>query len=121
MSTVEKLSLAESHRDVILDLIRIVLPVQNNLPTSYNQIKKSIKTPTLSEFLLCKICCKEIKQNKKDKRKNKICSTELCLSRTSGLKSNNFIKVFSSDIIAQIQMILSKHLDTMINYKRKFK
>ena len=68
MATVEKLSLPESHRDIILDFIRLILPPLNNIPESYERLKKCIEEPDMKEFLICKGCQNEIKIEPKSKK-----------------------------------------------------
>ena len=60
MATMDKLSIPEDTRHLVLDLIRFALPILNELPLSYHMVKKSIEKQEISAFLLCKICNQEI-------------------------------------------------------------
>ena len=114
MATVDKLALPETQVDILLDFIRLILPIQNNCPLSYYSIKKSIGTPDITSTLICKICDGEIETVKPHTKK---CNTEGCASASLGLKSNSFIKVFNANIITQITRIYSEHHNTILKYK----
>ena len=59
MSTVEMLNIAETQRDVVLNLIRLTAPLINNLPESYRRIGNSLEKPDVVETLICFSCGKE--------------------------------------------------------------
>lgn len=40
MGMVDHLAIAETHKDVVLEFIRLLMPPDNNIPNSYNLIKK---------------------------------------------------------------------------------
>jgi len=127
MSTVDKLAIPETQRDIVLDFIRLTLPSLNNLPLSYHMVEKSIQKPEISSFILCKICNQEISSLKYDeseekkkiykkKKKLKYCPNEDCSSNSLGLKSRSFVKVFSLNIFSQLNTIITNHEETMLNY-----
>ena len=120
MATVDKLGIAEDKRDMVLELIRYSLPINNELPLTYHMIAKIIPKPEISSFLLCKICNQEIssskytdseEEKKKFKRTKtlKKCLNEDCASNRIGLKSKSFVKVFSLNIFSQLKIILENN------------
>jgi len=121
MSTMELLNICETKRDVVLDLIRLTLPLINNLPQSYRRIRNSLERPELTETLLCVSCGNELsrgkinckKANKKIIRK---CQSKNCRANRLGLKENSIIKVYESNIFSQIEIIFREHLSTMEKY-----
>jgi hypothetical protein len=127
MATMDKISIPEDTRHLVLDLIRFALPILNELPLSYHMVKKSIEKPEISSFLLCKICNQEIsstryndseevkKKYKKNKRLRK-CLNEDCGSSNMGLKSRSFVKVFSLNIFSQLKIILEANENLMLKY-----
>lgn len=60
MGMVDQLALAEIHRDVVLEFIRLILPINNIIPKSYNLIKNSIAVPEIKTFMACKLCGEEV-------------------------------------------------------------
>ena len=127
MGTVESLLIPETRRDAVLDLIRLVLPTVNNLPTSYHMIQKTLPKPEMSSFMICKICGDEISSSKyndskeklnfeRRKRKLKKCTNENCSSNKMALKSKSFIKVYSLNIFTQLKNILTNHEPTIKKY-----
>ena len=96
------------------------MPIDNQIPLSYNQIKNTLKRPELKTFHICKICGNELDISIKNGRKIKRCLTDLCASSRSGIKPFNLIKVISSDIIPQIKILWANHMSSIVNYKGKF-
>ena len=121
MSTVEKLNIAETQRDVVLDLIRITAPLINNLPESYRRIRNSLEKPDVVETLICYSCGKELSKeilySKKSKdKKIRKCQSTSCRGARLGLKANSIVKVYESNIFSQIEIIFREHLGTMEKY-----
>jgi len=50
----DKLVLPENKRDTLLEFIRLTLPQENNIASSYYKIKKDIEASSIKEFTLCK-------------------------------------------------------------------
>ena len=75
---VDKISFPESHKDVILDFIRLIVPLYNNIPTSYFKIKKSVKKTDIKEFNLSKSCGNLIHIKKENNKKIMNCISEFC-------------------------------------------
>ena len=125
IATVEKLSIPDTHRDLILDLIRLSAPIINNVPESFRRIKNSLEKPDLIETLICSSCEQEIhkekliKGKKGRKTKNKKCLSDTCRSNRLGLKSNSIIKVYEANIFPQIEFIVREHLHTIDKYTGK--
>lgn len=120
MGMVDQIALAETHRDVVLEFIHLILPVENIIPNSYNLIKNSIAVPDIKTRIACKFCGEEVEIVKiKGQKTQKICKNELCVSKTSELKSKDTIKIFSSNIASQMKVILNNHHHTMQNYAGK--
>jgi hypothetical protein len=71
----------------------------------------------LKESIIWKICGNELDMERKNGKKLKKCSTELCSSNKIGIKSFNLIEVFSSNIIDQIQLIFTNHFQIMTFYR----
>ena len=65
------------------------------------------------------MCGNELDIERKNGKTIKKCSTELCSSNRIGIKPFNLIKVFSSNIIDQIQLIFTNHIQIMTSYKGK--
>ena len=107
MVMVIKLALPHSHCSLLLEFIRLILPIDNNLPDSYYKIKNLNFKTNVSQFALCKICEVVLDKNKK-------CPSETCSSHRIIIKKN--IKVLCSNISNQLITILSLHYKSMLNY-----
>ena len=62
-----RLSLAESHCQILLAFIRLIAPTENHVPSTYNRIKKTCagNNDFMQRWKLCSICFKELNQLKK--------------------------------------------------------
>ena len=91
MSLVDRLSLAETHCDLLLDFIRILIPKSNKLANSYNMVQKLRKSELSLNFKVFKLCflCQSSLNNRK-------CSSDTCLSNTQIKKK--YIDVVVSNI-----------------------
>lgn len=107
MVMVIKLSSPQSHCLLLLEFIRLILPVNNNLPDSYYKIKNLNFKTNVSQFSLCKICEMGLDKNKK-------CQSDTCASHRIVIKKN--INVLCSNISNQLITILSLHYKSMLNY-----
>jgi len=104
------------HAEIILEFIRTLFPLSNNVPNSYYRIKKSISTPNVTETILCKLCKNEVKF---EKGRKKLCSNELCQASDKYLKSFETIKIFNSNVETQIISILEDNYESILNYQSK--
>ena len=70
MSLVDRLSLAETHCDLLLDFIRILIPKSNKLANSYNMVQKLRKSELSLNFKVFKLCflCQSSLNNRKWKQ-----------------------------------------------------
>ncbi len=111
MSTINKIGVAKNQIDPILDLVRLVLPSDNELPTSFNIMQSFIDTSgLLSMHQICKVCNKELING------SKTCINTECVNNKLIKKT---VKVFQSNIEEQIKIIFSNHLPSMLRYKGK--
>ena len=113
ISLVDKLALAENHCELLLNFVKMILngvDDENNVPTSYYKLKKTLPIPMINSFILCKNCNEEVKIKIENGKKSKICSSEMCASRRlSHLRNKDLVKVYNSNIISQIREILNNH------------
>jgi hypothetical protein len=117
LATIDKLALPETHKDIVLDLIRLTMPLINNLPLSFHSMQKTVPVSNIISFSLCNICFQEIQPSLKDGKKNKKCSNDNCPSKVRSFKTNKIIKVSNSDIISQLKLIYNEHKDTILKNK----
>ena len=118
-ATIEKISVPEALKDMLLDMIRLICLPINNIPISSDTIDKSIKRAEVNEFILCRLCQQEIIISANNNRKVKKCLTEHCPSNMHGLKSRDLRYIYTSDIKNQISIILRNHFEKMNTYKGK--
>ena len=103
IALVDKLELPEKRSDILLDFVRLLLPINNNLPSSSYMIKKSMDVK-LSQYKICKNCFSELSKN--------VC--EKC-NDTNASK----IKIHTLNIAKQIITILDNHICHINDYKGK--
>jgi len=61
MATVNKIGVANNQIKPLLELFRLVLPIDNELPTTFNAMKSFIDTSSLvTVHNICTICNQEI-------------------------------------------------------------
>ena len=112
MSTINKISIPLNQVDSILDFVRLVVPRINNLPTSFNAMKKMINTYNLvTKYKICQLCNNVIVDGK-------LCNFEGCAYQN--LKKP-IVKVFTSNIFEQIKTIFGNYLTSMVEYKKKMR
>ena len=116
LATVNKLAIAENQRETVLEFIRLLLTVDNNLPCSYNKIKKSVEMPDIKNNILCKFCNKKIEFEKIGRKKFKKFTKTLCISNRQGIKSKSLVKVIEVDIVSQLRIILDNHKQSIDSY-----
>jgi len=116
LGVVGRLSMSAQHAEIMLEFIRLILPLDNNIPSSFYRIKNSILTPNVTESILCKLCKNKVTFQK---GKKKLCSNELCQASDKYLKSSDLIKVFNSNVETQIVSILDDHYQAIIDYQSK--
>jgi hypothetical protein len=109
MATINKIGVAKNQIDPILELFRLVLPVDNELPTSFNIMKSFLNNSSVVKMnRVCKICCKELDKT------SETCENDSCANNKLKKKT---VKVFESNISEQIRTIFENHLCSMIRYK----
>lgn len=118
LGVVGRLSMSAQHADIMLEFIRVLFPLDNNVPNSFYMINNSILTPNVTESILCKLCKNEVTFQKGRK---KLCSNELCQASDKYLKSSDLIKVFNSNVETQIISILDDHYQAIIDYQSKIR
>ena len=71
-AALDKLSIPETQTDIVLDLIRLTLAIENNLPLSFYSILKTISKPEIIQYLVCTICGEEVLPGKKGQKINQL-------------------------------------------------
>jgi hypothetical protein len=107
MGLIDKISSPPAHCEYLLEVFRLVIPNENNLPESFYKINKSFYKSKVVEFKLCSVCEKRL--NTKNK-----CPSESCLSNHC-IHSFKPIKVFILDIKKQITFILENNYTSILN------
>ena len=104
------LALPDTHSDKLLEFIRMIIPVDNDLPSSFGIIKKKFTKNSTKEFKLCHICKRELI--------NKTCPSAFCITNSYTPKFNisKSIKVVTADIHTQIHTVIQSNLDTLNRY-----
>ena len=110
LSCCDKMSLNEKDCNLFLEFIRLILPLDNNIPESYYKIKKLNHKSKIQEAFLCKTC-----EDKLDHKKK--CTNEFCSSYNLTIKRP--IKCYTANVKDQLNDILNKHYKTMIKYRGK--
>jgi hypothetical protein len=113
MSLLTKLSLPETHAEMVYEFVQLILPDNNTMIESYYRFNKSFKNPLIKQIKLCHICRSELINN--------TCPRQLCYSKQleKEIVIKKSIKIIVADIKTQIITILSNHYETMVNYKHK--
>ena len=106
ISVIDKLELAETHSECLLDFIRLILPTNNNLPNSVYRIKKRSTYSKIKTYYLCKICESKLVDNK--------CPSETCYSHKTIIKKH--IQIHCANVTSQLEIILSNHLNSINDY-----
>ncbi|CAF1044996.1 unnamed protein product [Brachionus calyciflorus] len=121
-STVDKISIAESSRDILYKFIQLILPIDNNIPSSYYTLRKSVYSADLNFSMICSSCKGEVKiildENKKSVKK---CINETCHLDRQKLRSNQVIKIFYNRLSFQLSVILDNHYEKMVSYQKHLK
>jgi len=110
MACVDRLSLADTHCDLLLDFVRVIIPKSNELANSYYMVQKSRKNDLSLNFKVFKLC--HMCQSKISFKK---CSNETCLSNNQIKKK--YIEVVVSNISSQIEEIISNNYGSITKYQ----
>ena len=110
LACVGKLAIAETHCDMLLNFIRLLLPMDNNLPLSYRRIRKLVSEDGMKKLSLCSICFRELS-------KFKLCPSETCLSNRRPKTTITTICVASKR--TQIANIVSRNISAINSYLGK--
>lgn len=108
LSCIDKISISSTHASLILELIRLLIPKNNNLPLLLNSIKKQNLTRSETKnYVLCKICENEL-INKK------CCENRSCLEYKNIISRQ--IQIHALNIEAQLSIILKNHHHDMLQF-----
>ena len=111
MALIDRISLPDTHSDMLLEFIRTIIPRSNCLATSLYNLRNSIHNKlnlNYEVFFLCKMCSEKL-------NKKKICESETCLSHS--LVKDKFIYVVVNNVSNQIKEIIINHYDSILKYK----
>ena len=109
MSLTSKLSIPVNKCEMLLDFIRMILPNDNRLPSSFYLIRKGfLKEKTIS-FKICSVC--------NDAFRTRTCEKQSCLDA----KSKRFVRCHVSNITTQLRLIVDNYYDSITKYKSKLK
>ncbi len=107
MSLTSKLSIPANKCDVLLDFIRMILPNDNLLPSSFYLIKKGFLKEKPISYKICSTC--------NDPFSSKKCEKQLCLDA----KSKRLVRCHVSNISTQLRLIAGNYYDIISKYKSK--
>jgi hypothetical protein len=113
LNLIDKISISETHAELIFDFIKLIIP-DNNIEVSYYKFKKLFEHKLSKEIRLCNLC--------EEKLILKNCSNEFCASqqKTNTKKNTKTTsKLIICNIEEQIKKIISKNYDKMLEYKSK--
>lgn len=104
----DKIDIPATKIDSILDLVRLALPLDNNLPLSYTSTVTEMSiTQLYKQHAVCFMCDSAIE-------KSKICTSDICPNYNIKKKSS---KALTSNIVEQLKVVFNNHLGSMIRYK----
>ncbi|CAF0800918.1 unnamed protein product [Brachionus calyciflorus] len=109
----QRLKLSLAGRDILLDFLKSLFPFPNNLPSSYNQIIKTINFKPVNEISLCEFCQQKLINDK--------CSNENCYSINQKVQINKKNSIFVFDTEKQIINIVQSEWSHFKSYKENLK
>ena len=105
---VGRMALPEAHCETLLNFVRLILPLDNNLPLSYRRIKKVVNDECMEKTVLCSICFSELNDDKR-------CSSETCSSH----RKEKFLKttVCVGNVKKQIEYVINANREAISSYR----
>ena len=103
IAMIKEVGISKNKVKCVLEMFRLVLPLSNNIPNSYDSMlnKKDI-SKLINYYYVCTSCKKELN------KKSKTC-------QTCGFKKIS--KCITSDVKLQLEIILGNHMKSILKYK----
>ena len=113
-SLTSRLYLSETQAEAIFEFTRLILPENNNLPESYYRLKNFTKNNLIQEIKLCNLCKSKLKNNKCP---NETFGSISLYRNNKNLIAKKSIKIIEANLLAQIQIVLTHHYESIVKYR----
>lgn len=102
----------------LLKLIKLILPINNALPTSWKSIMKLFEKVNFSSAMF--YCSKCFNQCEKTRFNTKTCMNDNCSLFKRTLKTNQIVEIVSLDIRTQIKSIIARNINLLTQSNKFF-
>ena len=96
--------------NILLKYIKAILPEDNIVPTTYNELLKKLKTPPILNKKICCVCYSEITTN--------VCSVPFCLmEKNKSFKNIPDFNIIYFDYTSDLKILIERNWTIILEYK----